>query len=140
MTDTAEVWYDDVPPSMNSSGSGYRGNPQAAHRVKKKWEGIFAVLLMSAKVPRRLTSVHANASLRFPQARRRDEGNYRMLIEKALGDALARGGWIEDDTPDAYSFHELQFEDDKGPKRTTLFLELEGPALPGARSTDTQGG
>lgn len=135
-----EVHYDDVPPSMNSASSGYRGNPYAASRVKMQWEGILAVLLYAERVPRGLTRVDASASLRFPTRRKRDEGNFRMLLEKVMGDTLVKGGWLDDDAPDSYAFHQLQFEDEKGPKRTTIFLDLEGPPLVGRSPSTTPGG
>lgn len=65
------------------------------------------------------------ASLRFPVKRRRDEGNFRALIEKALGDALQNGGWIPDDTPELYRFGELKFDDKTGPPQTSLLLEYD---------------
>lgn len=135
-----EVHYDDVPPSMNSVSSGYRGNPYVAARLKRQWEGIFAVLFMAARLPRGLTMVEASASLRFPVKRPRDEGNFRMVLEKVLGDALVKGGFISDDTPDFYRFSQLQFEDAKGPKRTTVFLDIEGPPTGGRSTSTTPGG
>ena len=47
--------------------------------------------------------------LRFPARRRRDSGNYRVMLEKALGDALVEGGWLPDDTPEHYEFGGVTF-------------------------------
>lgn len=63
---------------------------------------------MIAQVPRGLESVTATAELRFKQRRRRDEGNFRVILEKALGDALVEGGWLADDTADHFRFGLLE--------------------------------
>lgn len=72
-------------------------------------QGELELLLLTTELPRRLMSVEATAVLFFPVARRRDEGNYRWLLEKALGDALVNGGWLPDDTPDRYRFSRVEF-------------------------------
>ncbi len=77
---------------------------------------------MAAKVPRGLHHVTANALLRFPTRRRRDEGNFRWLLEKALGDALQNGGWLPDDTPEFYLFGRCQFDPEPGPARTIVTI------------------
>jgi hypothetical protein len=69
--------------------------------------------------------VTVKAKMRFPDKRRRDEGNFRMVIEKALGDALVGGGYISDDTPDKYRFLGVEFDEEKGPKEMTLTLDYE---------------
>lgn len=115
------IEYDDCPPSLNHAHSRHWSY---FHRHKRAWQDIFEALLL--QVPRRLAYVHAEASLRFPVRRRRDEGNFRWLLEKALGDALVNGGWIADDTPDYFRTGLLTFEEDAGPKRTTVFLTTAG--------------
>jgi hypothetical protein len=52
----------------------------------------------------------------FPDRIRRDQGNFRYFIEKALGDALVAGGWLEfgglaDDDWDHYEFGGMTRED-----------------------------
>lgn len=110
--------YDDVPPSINVIAS--RGSHWPVTTAKKTWQGICEVLLLTAKLPRPLDAVHATASLRFPVNRVRDEGNFRWLLEKALGDALVNGGWLADDDPARFTFGALTFEAECGPKRTTI--------------------
>lgn len=63
---------------------------------------------MEQRVPRGLSSVTATATIRFKQRRRRDEGNFRVILEKAFGDALVAGGWLADDTADLYRFGEVK--------------------------------
>lgn len=115
--------WDDTPPSMNTAASGYRSNHFKAARVKKTWEGIFAVMLMAAKVPRNLRYAEVRCTVIVPDRRRRDAGNYRMLIEKCLADAMVKGGWLPDDTPEFFEFGKLEFE--HRPKRRGLELRME---------------
>jgi hypothetical protein len=108
----------DVPPSLNRIGM--RGSHWATTEKKKQWQHDLGFMLMAEKLPRGLERVTATASLRFPKANRRDEGNFSWLLEKALGDALQEGGWLQDDTPDQYRFRGLVFEAERGPKRTLV--------------------
>ena len=108
------IYYDDVPPSLNE-----RGHWAAYQRHKKRWDKIFTDLLVAEVLPE-LARVEATAKLWFPIARRRDEGNFRWLLEKSLGDAL-QVRWLADDTPEFYSCGRIEFE--RGPKRTEVVLE-----------------
>lgn len=122
------VW-GDVPPSLNRQG---RSNPHVQARIKKELQLTLEMLLLSAGLPRDLSRVEAWAMLRFPRAGvRRDEGNFRWMLEKALGDALKNGRWLHDDTADEFSFYLLRFDKEAGPHRTTLFLRYgeEKPLL-----------
>jgi hypothetical protein len=94
-------------------------------REKKKWEGNFQIRLMTEKVPRHLKGVVASAVLTFPSVRRRDEGNFRFMLEKALGDTLVGGGWLEDDTPENFRFERCLFEPERGDALTVVTLEVE---------------
>jgi hypothetical protein len=114
--------YDDAPPSLNREAGRHWSS---FRRTKQRWQAIFEGLLMASELPRGLESVSATAALRFPVRRPRDEGNFRWLLEKALGDALVRGRWIADDTADRFRTGELSFEEERGPKRTTVLLTYE---------------
>jgi hypothetical protein len=117
----AVLTYDDCPPSLNTMATAHWRRYQ---RVKQRWQGIWEVHLLTARVPKGLTIVKASAILQFPHERRRDEGNFRFILEKTLGDALTKGGHLPDDTPDHYRFMGVTFE--KGDaKRTILTLEYE---------------
>lgn len=110
------------PASLNVSN---RGNPKARHRRKRQTQGQLAQLLLAAGVPRPIPGGRARASaeLLFPRAARRDEGNYRTALEKALGDALAPAPtaeeralgldpvfvWLPDDTPEHFTFGAVTF-------------------------------
>lgn len=110
----------DTPPSFNAVGS--RGGQMAFHRKKKEWQTIFETLLMSTGFPRDWEEINAVVRLTFPEKRRRDEGNFRSLIEKALADALVNGGWIEDDTPEHFFLERVHFEQQTGKPKTTIEL------------------
>jgi hypothetical protein len=90
------------PPSFNAIG--YRSHWSVGRREKLKWQEMLGMALMVARVPRGLAAVSATAEIRFKQRRRRDEGNFRVILEKALGDALVEGRWLSDDTPEQYRF------------------------------------
>jgi hypothetical protein len=74
--------------------------------------------------------VEAAASLRFTTKRRRDEGNFRATLEKALGDALVgdraawpEGRWIPDDTRDHFRFGDIDFHvDEREPALTVIAI------------------
>jgi hypothetical protein len=91
-----------TPASFNAIG--YRSHWSVGRREKLKWQEMLAMALMVAQVPRGLASVSATAEIHFKQRRRRDSGNFRVILEKALGDALVEGGWLPDDTADQFSF------------------------------------
>jgi len=78
---------------------------------------------MEREVPRRLKRVDVNATLRFKQRRRRDEGNFRVILEKACGDALVEGGWLPDDTAGLYRFGRVQLMAPVQRPETILILD-----------------
>lgn len=115
--------YDGCPPSYNSY---QRAHWRKQHRLKQQWQSILEGLLMvsglsriSPDYKRRIT---ATAELRFPTRVRRDEGNYRTPIEKALGDALQNGCWLPDDTPEFFSMGGVTFSPERGAHHMTICL------------------
>lgn len=116
------VTYDDVPPSYNTF---QRSHWSKQARLKSTWQGTFEGLLVAAGLPRdRFASCEASAMLRFPTRTRRDEGNFKVMIEKALGDALVNGRWLPDDTHRHFRFTHAGFEEERGPRRTVLTLRF----------------
>jgi hypothetical protein len=95
-----------TPPSFNAIG--YHSHWSRGHHHKALWQTEIEYLLMERRLPHQLRRVEAKATIYFKQRRRRDEGNFRVIVEKALGDALVNGRWLPDDTPDHYSFGRLQ--------------------------------
>jgi hypothetical protein len=80
------------------------------------------LLLRTSPLPKDLTQVVASAELSFPTRRRRDEGNFRTPLEKALGDALVSGGFLNDDTPDHFRVERVLIREEPGEPGTTLVL------------------
>jgi hypothetical protein len=110
--------YEDTPPSFNAVG--HSGSRWSWTKAKKTWQKTMEDLLQVEAVPRRLGRIEARAVLTFTSRRRRDAVNYRTLLEKALGDALVNGGWLEDDTGAEFSFGSVTFE--VGPRPQTLLV------------------
>lgn len=131
---TWTIWLGAVPPSLNRERGAHWSRMR---RIKGQWQEDLGKLLM-AEMPRHRTgpiaALHVEAVLRFPPAkrgaktRRRDEGNFRWMLEKALGDALQEGGWLADDTPEYFTFGALTFDPEPGPARTTITLQERPPA------------
>jgi hypothetical protein len=117
---TYTLTYADVPPSMNTNVG--KGHWRPFHGAKKRWQGLFGMLLLKERIPRGATKVKARAHLRFPVRRQRDEGNYRTILEKALGDALQTVGIISDDTSEHFQFTDVIFEEERGANRTQITL------------------
>jgi hypothetical protein len=111
-----------TPPSYNRTAHAHW---TVNRKVKQDWQRDCGTALMLAQVPRGLEAVRATARLFFRQRRRRDEGNFRVILEKALGDALTGGGWIPDDTPDHYRFGAVELCAPASVAMTIVTLELE---------------
>lgn len=117
------IEFPSTPPSLNKVGA--RADWRTFRRHKKSWERDVWLLLRAERGLVPMTPpVFVRGTLRFPTKRRRDEGNYRALLEKAVGDALTLGGYIPDDDSGNYRFIALDFEARNGPNRTVLeFVE-----------------
>lgn len=110
-----------VPRSVNATNGSSRWK---RHRLKTRAQADLAMLLLAEGLPRPVPGdrVHAVARIVHPAKRRRDEGNYRAPLEKALGDALCPprrkrelerpAGWLSDDTPEHFTFGAITFDVD----------------------------
>lgn len=128
MIERATLRIPGTPPSFNAIG--YRSHWAVGQRHKKQWQEWVFIALMEQAVPRGLMAgglklVTATATLRFKQRRRRDEGNFRVIIEKALGDALVQGGWLADDTAEQYRFGALNLYAPVEKPETIIVLDYE---------------
>jgi hypothetical protein len=108
-----------VPVSVNKT----RGEHwQVTRRRKRQLQAQLVLLMLAAGVPRPVPGdrIHATARIVHPTNRRRDEGNYRAAMEKALGDALAPHNpdvlhrWLSDDTPEHFTFGAITFAKEAG--------------------------
>lgn len=114
-----------IPPSFNMGGSG--SNRFTYQNTKHAWQSLFIELLTEQRLPKPLGYVEVEGQMGFPDRTRRDQGNFRILVEKALGDALVEGGWLEDDSWDFYEFGRLAKKYDKGEQWTRLMLISDWP-------------
>lgn len=112
------------PPSVNPLGSG---NPAGYQAQKHQWQALLGDLLAASDLPKGLAHVLVEGEATFPTRQRRDQGNHRFMLEKALGDALVDGGWLEDDDWSRYEFGNLVASYEKGVSVTRLVLF---PTLP----------
>lgn len=108
-----------VPASYNTT----RYAPwQVSHRYASRLRDDLGFAMMASDLPRGLDTILASAVLVFPTRRRRDEGNFRTPLEKALGDCLTAARYLADDTPDQYRFGGLTFQDEPGAASTIITL------------------
>lgn len=112
-----------IPKSLNAVGA--RGKSHFAwSNEKKKWEGMFFIALNQAKVPKGLVYAEATAVLYPPTAHKRDEGNFRTMLEKSLGDVLQMAGYLADDSTEEFRFGRLEFgQPHPKPGLTVVMLE-----------------
>jgi len=113
-----------APPSYNAIGSG-RGTGGAAMvgaNMKQTWERIFQEALAASPLPKGLARVLVEGTIVFPDRGRRDQGNFRVVIEKALGDALVSDNYLEDDRWEMYEFGQLSMEVEPGVSATRLAI------------------
>lgn len=106
-----------APGSFNAFGSG--ANIHAWQGKKSQWERILKELLEEAGLPKGLGRITVEAVICFGDRTERDQGNFRPVIEKALGDCLVTNGWLYDDDWSRYEFGGLQRADppDAEPQR-----------------------
>lgn len=107
-TETFVLTYSEVPKSLNAGGTGSRRHWSVGHREKRRWEGIWGMLLLERRVPRHAAKVYASAVIEVEDNRRRDVENFRSAITKPLADALVKGGWLADDTDEFFEFGVLK--------------------------------
>lgn len=111
-----------APASFNVwSGSGTSGT-QAYLGVKDTWQAILTKQLEASGLPKGLGKVYVEGEIVFPDPGERDQGNFRVIVEKALGDALEAGGWLEKDDWSRYEFGQLSMRVEPGVSATRLTL------------------
>lgn len=98
------------PPSLNFFSFSAKTGPMLS-AAKQQWQAIFLDLLRETDLPLGLGRVYVSGTATFPTDSRtrdgdynRDQGNFRVLPEKALGDALEEGGYLQSDGWDRYEF------------------------------------
>lgn len=118
-----------LPESMNRKSSGYRSNWRAARTAKKRCENLLRPALIGSDLPmdRSIELIVADILLTFPTHRKsRDSGNFRPVIEKALGDVLQER-WIVNDDHESFRVGLLGIEEMKGVRRTRVRIAWRLP-------------
>lgn len=107
------------PPSFNVSAGR---NPNVYRAELDHWKALLFDLLSASELPRGCARILAEGEAVFPTAAKRDQGNFRVTLEKALGDALQEGGWLPDDSWSHYEFGNLTYRYLPGRSATRLAL------------------
>lgn len=118
--DTWEIWIGATPPSFNVVGMS--GSRWKMDKIVKAWRVDLGWAMRAAGVPRDRSLVVATATITFPSKRRRDAENFRVILSKALGDALQDVGVIPDDTAEFYRLADVVLRVESGVARTNVVL------------------
>ena len=105
---TYVIHYDEVPKSLNAGGAGSRRHWSVANREKKRWEGIWLMLMLAKKIPRGMERCEIGVWLAFALPRRRDVENFRPAFNKPFADMLVKGGYIPDDTAEFFNLASIE--------------------------------
>lgn len=108
----------DCPPSLNALAK----SPWPYITAKRRWH---ALLTPKVEGLGPWLSVQVEGQITFPDRRKRDQGNHRFMLEKALGDVLQVVGALRDDDWDSYRFGDLAYRYEKGVRLTRLLLMPE---------------
>lgn len=141
--ETTVVDHYGFPPSSRVLGSGDRF---AYQTMKQMWQEQWIYLLERTDFPRGLGFIRAEGTITFGDRSHRDQGNFRFMIEKSLGDALQEARYFkskkngkpgEDDWAH-FSFGDLHYNYEKDHEQLIirLFGEWEPHALPGGGMAD----
>lgn len=119
-----------APESFNALAGR---DPQVYRQQIETWGKVLKPLLEASGLPKGLGRVMVEGECSFGDAKDRDQGNHRVMIEKALGDALVSGGWLEADTWTRYEFGGLARREDgrRNWTRLMLFPAWETPPVVG---------
>lgn len=118
-----------VAPSMNTNVARARG--REFQRLKKEWQSEIEILLMEQRARSRISldgyqRAAAGCFMRFAQRKdRRDSPNFRVIVDKALGDALVNFGAIPDDDDRRYFFGGVEIDPEPGAARTIIWIYLQ---------------
>jgi hypothetical protein len=123
----------DAPKSVNQGGGGTRANPFAAAKEKKEWEGRFFLELLQAKERRNMKFCRIKVEVRYKHKNRRDEENLRQPVIKPLLDAMVKGNYLPDDTPEYVKVEDFRLaypevwvhKDPRLKAEMVLYLEAE---------------
>ena len=109
-----------APTSFNAFGSG--ANQHAWQGQKKQWADILRGLLEESRLRKGVERVFVEGVVCFGDQTERDQGNFRIMIEKSLGDLLVEDGWLHGDDWSRYQFGNLALRYVPGENWTELTL------------------
>lgn len=93
-------------------------------------EEMLSPLLAVSGLPKGLAYVLVEGEVSFGDERERDQGNHRVLLEKALGDVLEADGYLPSDSWEHYEFGGFQRQETPGVSAVRLMLFPKAPELP----------
>lgn len=102
MQKTYQLTVREAPKSVNAGGGGSRSNPYAAAKEKKRWEAVFAVELLAARVDKGMSHCAVSVNVNWKRRNHRDLENWRHPVVKPLADTLVRFGYLPDDTEEFF--------------------------------------
>lgn len=108
-----------APESFNLFASG---SWEAYQTAKKRWHAVLAPKLKATGLPTSLARIVVEGECSFGDNGERDQGNHRVVIEKALGDVLVDLGYLKKDKWDQYEFGGLSRVEERGVNRLRLTL------------------
>lgn len=110
------------PPSFNVFGSGANRFRWQDHI--QMWKARWIELVEESGLPKGLAGISYEADITFDRrvGRGRDQGNFRVLLDKSLGDALQSGGWIQNDKWENFDAGELTHQITPGVACISLVL------------------
>lgn len=109
-----------APESFNLFGG--RSGWQQYESIKGRWSKALIPLLAASDLPKPCTRISVEGEVSFGDNTARDQGNHRVIVEKALGDVLVAEGYLEGDKWHQYEFGGLQRHDEPGVNRIRLML------------------
>ncbi len=116
-----------APESFNVFASG---SWQAYQAAKQRWHKVLGPLLVESGLPFGLGFVLVEGECSFGDDRPRDQGNHRVVVEKATGDILVEMGYLPGDQWHQYEFGGLTRVDVPGVNRLRLTLFPRAPRVP----------
>jgi hypothetical protein len=104
--------------------------PEVYRSQLASWEEMLSPLLAASGLPKGLDHVLVEGRVSFGNEHEHDQGNHRVILEKALGDVLEADGYLPSDSWDHYEFGGFQREEQPGVSRVELMLFPQAPKVP----------
>jgi hypothetical protein len=116
------------------------GSWEAYQSAKQRWHAVLRPQLRLAGLPRGLSRVLVEGECSFGDGRERDQGNHRVIIEKALGDVLVEDGYLENDKWGRYEFGNLTLVEEGVNRLRLLVIGFPPEQLQAGHSSAMLGG